>query len=110
MNPVSRFIGEIPDDFLEGKAEAEPFPFAKKKQAIEPDRPVQKRRAKKTTGASGAESESWKPGDKAVHKKWGEGTVVKVQGEGKDMELDIAFPAPEGVKRVLARFAPITKA
>ncbi|SDJ51993.1 DNA helicase PcrA [Salimicrobium halophilum] len=110
MNPVSRFIGEIPDDFLEGKAEAEPFPFQKKKQAIEPDRPVQKRRAKKTTGASGAESESWKPGDKAVHKKWGEGTVVKVQGEGKDMELDIAFPAPEGVKRVLARFAPITKA
>ncbi|WP_347861441.1 DNA helicase PcrA [Salimicrobium sp. PL1-032A] len=109
MNPVSRFIGEIPEEFLEGKAETEPLPFAKKK-TIEPDRPVQKRRAKKTTGASGAESESWQPGDKAVHRKWGEGTVVKVQGEGKDTELDIAFPAPEGVKRVLARFAPITKA
>ncbi|SIS65590.1 DNA helicase PcrA [Salimicrobium flavidum] len=110
MNPKSRFISEIPDDFLEGKEEAEPLPFANKKQSIQTDRPVEKRKAKKTTGASGAENASWKPGDKATHKKWGEGTVVKVQGEGKDMELDIAFPAPQGVKRVLAKFAPITKA
>ena len=37
------------------------------------------------------------------------GTVVKVQGEGDNMELDVAFPAPVGVKRLLAKFAPITK-
>lgn len=109
MNPVSRFISEIPGDFLEGKEDREPLPFANKKQSIQSDRPVEKRKAKKATGASGAENASWKPGDKANHKKWGEGTVVRVQGEGKDMELDIAFPAPEGVKRVLAKFAPITK-
>ncbi|WP_102336284.1 DNA helicase PcrA [Salimicrobium jeotgali] len=109
MNPVSRFISEIPGDFLEGKEDEEPLPFANKKQSIQSDRPVEKRKAKKATGASGAENASWKPGDKANHKKWGEGTVVRVQGEGKDMELDIAFPAPEGVKRVLAKFAPITK-
>lgn len=109
MNPVSRFISEIPGDFLEGKEDRAPLPFANKKQSIQSDRPVEKRKAKKATGASGAENASWKPGDRANHKKWGEGTVVRVQGEGKDMELDIAFPAPEGVKRVLAKFAPITK-
>ena len=38
----------------------------------------------------------------------GQGTVVKVNGSGNDMELDIAFPS-QGVKRLLASFAPITK-
>ncbi|KIL36729.1 ATP-dependent DNA helicase PcrA [Cohnella kolymensis] len=48
-------------------------------------------------------------GDKVQHAKWGIGTVVSVKGEGNDVELQIAFPAPVGVKRLLAAFAPITK-
>ena len=43
-----------------------------------------------------------------MHKKWGQGTVVAVNGTGTDMELDIAFPN-EGVRRLLASFAPIKK-
>src|SRR5699024_1914583 len=73
-----------------------------KKQA-----PIKKAAAKTIT--TGAENAAWNAGDKAVHKKWGVGTVVKVKGEGADMELDIAFPAPTGIKRLLAKFAPITK-
>ncbi|RAV10825.1 DNA helicase PcrA [Paenibacillus contaminans] len=48
-------------------------------------------------------------GDKVSHGKWGTGTVVAVKGSGDDTELQIAFPAPVGVKRLLAKFAPITK-
>ncbi|TJY42015.1 DNA helicase PcrA [Cohnella pontilimi] len=48
-------------------------------------------------------------GDKVQHAKWGVGTVVAVKGAGNDMELQIAFPAPVGVKRLLAAFAPVTK-
>ncbi|WP_179030766.1 DNA helicase PcrA [Paenibacillus kribbensis] len=48
-------------------------------------------------------------GDKVQHGKWGVGTIVAVKGTGNDMELQIAFPAPVGVKRLLAGFAPITK-
>lgn len=51
---------------------------------------------------------AWKIGDKAMHKKWGAGTVVKVTGSGTDQELDIAFPS-QGIKRLLAAFAPIEK-
>ena len=58
--------------------------------------------------ASGGENENWNPGDKVQHKKWGTGTVVKVSGNSKDVELDIAFPQ-QGVKRLLAAFAPIEK-
>jgi DNA helicase-2/ATP-dependent DNA helicase PcrA len=48
-------------------------------------------------------------GDKVSHGKWGTGVVVAVKGTGDDTELQIAFPAPVGVKRLLAKFAPITK-
>ncbi|MGI8314615.1 DNA helicase PcrA [Halobacillus mangrovi] len=116
MNPISRFINEIPEELLEGKEQKEELPFFNKKKEAspfqkQPPRP-EKRSAKKIekNKGTGAEKASWQPGDKAVHKKWGEGTVVKVQGEGDAMELDIAFPAPTGIKRLLARFAPITKA
>jgi DNA helicase-2/ATP-dependent DNA helicase PcrA len=51
----------------------------------------------------------YKMGDKVSHGKWGIGTVVAVKGSGDDTELQIAFPAPTGVKRLLAKFAPITK-
>jgi DNA helicase II / ATP-dependent DNA helicase PcrA len=48
-------------------------------------------------------------GDKVSHGKWGTGVIVAVKGKGDDTELQIAFPAPVGVKRLLAKFAPITK-
>ena len=64
--------------------------------------------AKKATGAVGAEKKSWNVGDQVSHKAWGKGVVVKVNGTGEDMELDIAF-ASQGVKRLLAAFAPIKK-
>ncbi len=57
---------------------------------------------------TGGEKSMWQAGDKVEHKAWGIGTVVKVSGNAKDLELDVAFPA-QGVKRLLAAFAPITK-
>jgi len=60
--------------------------------------------------ASGGEDVGWKVGDKAEHGKWGIGTVVSVKGQGEGTELDIAFPSPVGIKRLLAKFAPIKKA
>ncbi|TGV22508.1 ATP-dependent DNA helicase PcrA, partial [Mesorhizobium sp. M00.F.Ca.ET.186.01.1.1] len=52
----------------------------------------------------------WKVGDRVQHGTWGMGTVVKVKGAGDDMELDIAFPSPTGIKKLLAKFAPIQRA
>ncbi|MFE6074267.1 DNA helicase PcrA [Paenibacillus sp. NPDC057886] len=59
--------------------------------------------------AAGAGSDGFKAGDKVQHGKWGTGTIVGVKGTGNDTELQIAFPAPVGLKRLLAGFAPITK-
>ncbi len=48
-------------------------------------------------------------GDTVAHGKWGKGTIVAIKGSGNDTELNIAFNAPIGIKRLLAGFAPITK-
>ncbi|WP_127580250.1 DNA helicase PcrA [Paenibacillus koleovorans] len=59
--------------------------------------------------AGGGPATAFGNGDKVSHGKWGTGVVVAVKGSGDDTELQIAFPAPVGVKRLLAKFAPITK-
>lgn len=107
MNPESRFIREIPDELLENLNE-------KKTPRMQPGRKMQPKRGPVSRPVSyanktGGDSLSWAVGDKAGHKKWGTGTVVSVKGEGESTELDIAFPSPVGVKRLLAAFAPIEK-
>jgi DNA helicase-2/ATP-dependent DNA helicase PcrA len=109
MNPVSRFIAEIPADLLEvaheEKEKKSPFSGSGLGARSERRQPVMRPVASTT----GGESIGWKVGDKAQHKKWGVGTVVSVKGEGESKELDIAFPSPTGIKRLLAKFAPIEK-
>ena len=51
---------------------------------------------------------NWSIGDIALHKKWGEGTVLEVSGSGDTQELKINFPEV-GLKKLLASVAPIEK-
>jgi DNA helicase II / ATP-dependent DNA helicase PcrA len=108
MNPPSRFIKEIPAELLDG-LQPEPrksSPFGSPSPTRQPQRkPV----IRPAMNATGGDEIGWKVGDKAVHGKWGTGTVVSVKGSGEGTELDIAFPKPIGIKRLLAKFAPITK-
>lgn len=135
MNPASRFIREIPEELLEGveKEERRNTPFGSRggtsfgRSASGTTGTSFGRSTSGTTGTSfgtpvtrkpvmrpiaastGGDTVGWKVGDKAEHGKWGIGTVVSVKGEGEGTELDIAFPSPTGIKRLLAKFAPITK-
>ncbi|WP_125707259.1 DNA helicase PcrA [Lacticaseibacillus porcinae] len=116
-NPASRFIEEIDPELLETAGQVQPksdIPFINRTQrAVTPtySRHPVGTKAKKisATPTTAAGKESWTAGDKVEHRKWGMGTVVKVNGSGDDQELDIAF-ASQGVKRLLAAFAPIKKA
>ena len=119
-NQPSQFVEEINDDLIKfenadssSKAKSMNTPFAK--AAAQATTLTAQRRAhglkhsaKQESTGTGADKKAWKVGDKVQHKKWGQGMVVSVNGSGNDMELDIAFPN-EGVKRLLAQFAPITK-
>ncbi|HCD7929987.1 TPA: DNA helicase PcrA [Enterococcus faecium] len=110
-NRPSRFVEEIDQELLEIEG-MRPTPkktpvFAKKTAAYSYKQPETAVVSSKS--ATGGEKNSWKPGDKVKHKKWGLGTVIRVSGTSKDLELDVAFPS-QGVKRLLAAFAPIEKA
>ncbi|MFQ9706375.1 MAG: DNA helicase PcrA [Limosilactobacillus pontis] len=120
-NQPSRFVEEINPDLLQFENSSEgndlnerKLPFGKTSATASTYRSQHdyrhagKRVKPITNTGTGADKVSWKTGDKVQHKKWGQGTVVKVSGTGNDMELDIAFPQ-QGVKRLLASFAPITK-
>ena len=109
-NRPSRFVEEIDQELLEVQGmrptskQTSPFTSRTAKPAYK--QPVTTVVSSKT--ATGGESNCWKAGDKVNHKKWGIGTVVRVNGTAKDLELDVAFPS-QGVKRLLAAFAPIEK-
>lgn len=90
VNAPSRFIDEIPEELIE---------YAHK-------------RVKKSSASvrpSTASQGEWRVGDKVSHKVWGIGTIVRVKESDGDQELDVAFSSPIGIKRLLAKFAPITK-
>ncbi|MGC6769207.1 DNA helicase PcrA [Enterococcus sp. LJL51] len=111
-NRPSRFLEEIEEELFDRRG----IDFAAQQRAVparDPkifkpiyNQPVQKSVSAKT--ASGGEALDWNAGDKVKHKAWGTGTIVRVGGTGKDLELDIAFPE-KGIKRLLAAFAPIEK-
>lgn len=110
INPPSRFIQEIPDELIEvvepAHKKASPFGTQRKSFSSPASRKIVMR---PVATATGGDEVAWQVGDKAQHGKWGIGTVVSVRGTGEGMELDIAFPSPTGIKRLLAKFAPIEK-
>ncbi|GAA0460190.1 DNA helicase PcrA [Alkalibacillus silvisoli] len=117
FNEMSRFIDEIPSDLLEregdfsnGGSSNESFEDvinqleqSKASTFSEPKRKATMIKKKPS------DPKSFQVGDKVKHNKWGEGTIVKVEGSGDDAEVDIAFPSPVGIKRLLSQFAPVEK-
>lgn len=125
-NPASRFIDEIDAKLIDEKYDGSGFqslnrerdlPFSKRsvpaqgvtfsgRKRQQPVHLTSQSRPNVTN--TGAEKKDWVIGDAVQHKKWGIGHVIKITGDGEDKELDIAFP-DQGIKRLLAAFAPISK-
>ncbi|MDO4775689.1 MAG: DNA helicase PcrA [Aerococcaceae bacterium] len=112
-NLVSRFVDEIDTALLErvGVVFSAPdvsYRIASASQqanrtVLAPSRPTMQ----KVSTSTGATDE-WSAGDKVMHKVWGEGTVVKVTKKGNETTLSVAF-ASQGIKELLAAYAPIRK-
>lgn len=93
-NESSRFLSEIPAVVIEDLSS---------KQAQQA-----KNKPMFNTVASAQTDEEWQVGEKVSHSKWGVGVIVALQGEG-DMELmSVAFP-DDGIKKLIVKYAPISK-
>lgn len=87
-NPVSRFIKEIPEEFI-----------SKSQRIAPPDRAI---------SGSTRKVDGLVLGEKVRHPRFGWGTIVAVRGEGDDTEVTLAFPGG-GVRSFLAKFAQLTR-
>lgn len=107
-NEMSRFINEIPSSLKD-------FPHkeqAAAKKTYERDTFMSRTSTSYGDDGSAVSEEpqltGFRLGDKVFHSKFGEGVIVQIEGEGKDLLLSIAFPN-SGIKKLLAMYAPIKK-
>ena len=111
-NSPSRFLEEIPKELLEdvrGARSANPLVGSLAGQQSNTSNAAVLKGAKRIEVKGADLNETWNAGAKVEHKTWGIGTIVATKGEGESLELTIAFNQPIGLKKLLAKFAPITK-
>ena len=101
VNPMSRFIDQIPEELLDIDDNVESFGNS---HMISFREPKEKKVEKKP--ANEVESSKVKPGTKVKHNKFGTGTVISIKGTGDEAELTIAFDQ-KGIKKLVLGFSPI---
>ena len=107
-NRISRFVQEIPKELLD-------FSDHTMHTAPQIRRPVktgylqqETRYAQERTAAQPSAAQSFAPGDRVIHKVFGEGTVLNVRPMANDHLLEIAFDK-SGTKKIMANFAKVEK-
>ncbi|MCL1788993.1 MAG: UvrD-helicase domain-containing protein [Oscillospiraceae bacterium] len=106
-NPVSRFVREIPDEFIqvnEKRRKGAAIPQKKTKTSVFTDKPKSRNKPQSLPPCSVKFSD----GERIKHKVFGEGTVVDIQEMGNDSLLEITFDSV-GTKKIMANFAKIEK-
>ena len=127
MNPVSRFVTEIPTHLLEnhngidesgGVSDNGPGTWGRRSFS-EYDGPSVRLAAPGSSSGFKPRPEAGKImqkgsyeafvlGDKVKHGKWGVGVVVGIEGKDKKAELKVAFP-DQGIKLLMLEYASLEK-
>lgn len=113
-NKYSRFLGEIPEDMLNGtlKKQRENFNFGDDLPNFveEPKAAFSYRTVdsflQKITGDDSVDLGAFAAGVRVMHKKFGEGVITCAEPEEDDLKLDINFDKV-GNKRLMAKFAKL---
>ncbi len=101
-NPPSRFLAEIPSQLIEE--------ISPKRKSFTTQSIASQAISHTPKGFGGDVTLDWQVGQQVMHKKWGIGTITERFGEGDDLELTIAFDPPILSRKLLVKYAPITKA
>lgn len=113
FNAVSRFIREIPEEYLQAKREKESAP--RPSDSVKQNAWKQSKesfRAKpyesQLSTVKKASALEYEVGDRVRHIKFGEGTVLEIAEGKKDYEVKVEFDTA-GIKRLFASFAKLRK-
>lgn len=107
VNPVSRFITEIPSDLkfeCKSKRLSSPLSYTSSYTDSKADTKASKSSLSQNNASSNI---SYSVGEKVRHNAFGEGMIISLTPMGNDMLMEIAFPI--GTKKVMANFAKLTK-
>jgi len=104
QSPASRFLDDVPPDLVDWKRGAASG-FAPVTSSSAGAR-LSQRPGVRSPGNRPVVALS--PGDRVTHDSFGMGTVVRLEGEGDKTVAHVDFRT-EGVKRLLLRYAPVTK-
>jgi DNA helicase-2/ATP-dependent DNA helicase PcrA len=102
--PASRFLDEIPADLIDWQRTETTGMNPSSTPAVAT-----------LAGRAGVRSPGNRPiislrsGDRVSHDSFGLGTVVRVEGESDKVMAHVDFGTDTGVKRLLLRYAPLTK-
>ncbi|MFI5981345.1 ATP-dependent DNA helicase [Streptomyces sp. NPDC051555] len=127
-NPPSRFLEEIPDQYLQWKRTGAQKPAGPMRSSVgsrsgggggtsfgtSPESFLSSSRSKSGPSGFATRRTSDKPvitllvGDRVTHDQFGLGTVMEVKGTGADAQATIDF-GDEKPKRLLLRYAPVQK-
>ncbi len=115
LNMPSRFIKEIPEELLDLDTKKPFRPYAS--QTARPTPASSTFRSPNTgamspvaplSAAQKSEPNRFTLGEKVYHTKFGNGTVVTIEGEGSNQTLKVAF-IQGGIRNFLADLAPLKK-
>ena len=91
-NVSSRFLSELPDDALKWLTPGKATAYAGYRGGAEA---VSTRSDTRTSGGSAAvsfeRSSQWRIGEAVFHKKFGEGVIVSLEGQGASIRANINF-------------------
>jgi DNA helicase-2/ATP-dependent DNA helicase PcrA len=101
-NPPSRFLGDIPAELVDwqGASDLESLALTPGRERFRRGVPV---------GPGHRPVPQLRAGDRVTHDVFGVGTVVATEGSGDKAQAVIDFGVDTGEKRLLLRYAPITK-
>lgn len=99
----SRFIDEVEEDYIEHLGAT--FDYGKPKDFVVGDKSPMNKLAPQTIQKSSEPQARWRKGEQVIHGKFGDGIVLKYENGF----LEIAFPYPHGVKKIMATHPSIKK-
>jgi DNA helicase-2/ATP-dependent DNA helicase PcrA len=99
--PPSRFLDDVPDELVDWHGDPQRRPT---QHVVE-----RAHRAGRSAGPGLRVVPSLSPGDRVTHDAFGMGTVVAVRGADTSAEAEVDFGDEVGRKRLLLRYAPLTK-
>ncbi|HVV75600.1 MAG TPA: DNA helicase PcrA [Mycobacteriales bacterium] len=99
--PPSRFLDDVPSELVDWQGATQ----------VKPTQHVVARanRLGRSAGTGLRPVPSLSPGDRVTHDAFGLGTVVAVRGADSSAEAEVDFGDEAGRKRLLLRYAPLTK-